>query len=150
MNKKGQIEMADLAGFILISLTVIIFGALLKLDPESKIEVYSARENYFVKYELLDYLNSEIDGKNIADWIVLSVKNENLNLIEEKSKKILKGPCYKLLIKKGNKILKEINNFVGTCKAEMKENKVEYVTLIKNYFGEDIMVELNLAGFRRP
>jgi len=145
MNKKGQIELADLAGFILIFIAVIIFGYIfLRLSPKSNIELLKDDyHDYSAKLELLEYLEYEIDGRNIADWVVLGAKNDDLNGVDKKNKKYFDGRYggYDLTIQRGKVLLKERYN---TNWFEIRGLKETFFSMfLENPFGEDIYITLS-------
>ena len=123
MNKKGSYELADLAGFILIFIAIVIFGFIfVKFSPESNFElIENERGNYLVKADLLDYLCHNINGETIADLIV----EGKLDLVEKKTKELLGKDrvSYWITISKG-KDVKEI--IIPGEKMRYKPEKVKY------------------------
>ena len=81
-NKKGQIELADLAGFILIFVSVILFGYIfVRAAPTARIEFLGAENtDFLVEKDLIDFLSYE----KIYDKIILN----DFDYVEEKFEKI--------------------------------------------------------------
>lgn len=107
MNKKGMFELAELGGFVLILITTIIFGFIfVQLSPKARIEVLDVEYNYLARYSLLDFLKYNENERNMADSVILAVKQNNFSYIDKKSSELLNsGPYYCLVIIKNNKIV---------------------------------------------
>ena len=143
MSKKGQVELADLAGFILIFIGVIIFGYLfLRLSPKSSIEMYDVGVgDSFLKHDLLKYLQYTSEGKNTADIIFLAMKNNDFSKLEEWNNKIF-GGCYRLKLQsKGFE--KIIENIPLTCDTD-EEFFVQHLIVLTNFEKEPVYVQLYL------
>ena len=67
--------MADLAGFILIFVAVIIFGYIfIQAAPQSRIEILAPEHgNYFTKQSLLDFLSYEIKVEDEESVVSIGV-----------------------------------------------------------------------------
>ena len=129
--------MSDLAGFILIFISVIIFGLIYSRGATTtRIELLeSETTGFLVENDLIDFLSYEENGRTIFDRIIL----DDIDYVYKKSKEIF--PCddrvnrWILIYKNGN-LDREIS-----CSYHLdKPEKMRYV--VRKDSGEGIVVEL--------
>lgn len=156
MNKKGQIELADLGGFVLIFIISIVLGVIfVNLNPKAHIEVLDTEYgNYLAKYVLLDFLGHEENGRNTADEIVLAVKTNNFDNLDKITHKILDaGTGYILTVSNDGGVV-----YYNNTNIQSQEHLTREVIIIPkpelkydifninlaNYYDEKIRVKLYL------
>lgn len=154
MNKKGQMELADLAGFILIFITTIVLGIVfVNLSPKANIEIMDAEYgNYLAKYAMLDFLGNEENGKNMADLAVLSVKNNNFDYLHKKVREVFdKGANYVFVVYSDDKIVyfttnvqSQEGNIAEFISPKYKYNYDVFNMNLENLYENKIRAELYL------
>ncbi len=153
MNKKAQIELADLAGFILIFVAIIIFGYIfIELSPKAHIEILNDESPYITKYELLSFLDYETEGKSMADLISLAVENNDfVKLDKNVLNYFTNSPGYLLIIYKNSEFFSYYTNmdlnedFVRTMIYGKTDFEFDVHSLVlNNFYKDDIRVELNM------
>ena len=162
MNKKGQIEMADLAGFILILVSVIIFGYIfIKAAPQEQIEILAPeRGNYLTKQTLLDFLSHEIEFENkkylVSDLLVKGLEGKEYESIKKLTNNLF-GVHYFITIFEDNKLvffntaLEEVEDVTNNEKAneilkelERKYEFDSYILNLENFYDSEISIKLDL------
>ena len=105
---------------------------------------------YEAKLVLLDFLDYEVDGKNMADWIVIGVERRDLDFVKEKSgdifvSKEFRNVDYNLYIDKDG-VKKFDENFkFGVGQTYIGESVSDVV--LENLYSGRIFVRLTVKTY---
>ena len=160
MNKKGGYELADLAGFILIFITTIIFGfILIQFTPEKSIEILDAEHgNYIARETLLKFLDYEMSTEkgnvkiiDMVDYCIENIDKKCWNIFPQFLTK------YALIIHKNKKFVSlstNVDEVRVTLNGEEADKIIKgikethdyqsYFVLLNNFNGDKIRIMLEL------